>query len=168
MTFKKRHIILKKSWTGKWVLTGINFHLQSKLNKQGICCFTVFFYLFIMLSSNGNLYAQNYPRQEISLDKNWRSVENDHNKNAFDGFENPSFNDKTWSHVEVPNNWDAYAGYRRLLRGNRHGYAWYRKKFSIKSPKKGKHFFLYFEGVGSYATVWLNGKKVGYHAGGRT
>src|SRR6185437_10668503 len=52
--------------------------------------------------------------------------------------------------------------------GNRHGYAWYRKKFSIKSPKKGKHFFLYFEGVGSYATVWLNGKKVAYHAGGRT
>ena len=27
---------------------------------------------------------------------------------------------------------------------------------------------MYFEGVGSYATVWLNGKKVGYHAGGRT
>src|SRR5690606_37439079 len=32
----------------------------------------------------------------------------------------------------------------------------------------GKRFYLFFEGVGSYATVWLNGEQVGYHAGGRT
>jgi beta-galactosidase len=33
---------------------------------------------------------------------------------------------------------------------------------------KNKRYFLWFEGVGSYATVWLNGRQVGYHAGGRT
>jgi len=168
MTFTKRHIILKSSEVAECGLHKANSHFQPKLKRQSICCFTVVFYLFILLFCNGNLYAQNNQRQEISLDKNWRTVEDDHNKNAFDGFQNPSFNDKTWSHVEVPNNWDAYAGYRRLLHGNRHGYAWYRKIFSIKSPKKGKRFFLYFEGVSSYGTVWLNGKKVGYHAGGRT
>src|SRR5690606_38592395 len=37
-----------------------------------------------------------------------------------------------------------------------------------KEKKEGKRFFLWFEGVGSYATVFLNGKQVGYHAGGRT
>jgi hypothetical protein len=168
MAFAKRHIILEIGETAQKVLRYANSHFQKKIKKRSICCFTVVFYLFLMSCSLGNLYAQNAIRQEISLDQNWRSIEDDHNKNALDGFENPSFNDKTWSRVEVPNNWDAYAGYRRLLHGNRHGYAWYRKKFSIKSPKKGKHFFLYFEGVGSYATVWLNGKKVGYHAGGRT
>ena len=94
MRLTKRHIILKNSWKGKWVLTGINFHLQPKLKKEGICSFTVFFYLFILLCGNGNLYAQNNSRQEISLDKNWRSVEDDHNKNAFDGFENPSLTTK--------------------------------------------------------------------------
>jgi len=55
-----------------------------------------------------------------------------------------------------------------MRHGNRHGYAWYRKTFSVKPQAKGKRYFLFFEGVGSYATVWLNGKQVGYHAGGRT
>ncbi|RYZ13560.1 MAG: glycoside hydrolase family 2, partial [Sphingobacteriales bacterium] len=32
----------------------------------------------------------------------------------------------------------------------------------------GKRFFLYFEGVGSYAAVYLNNKYAGSHAGGRT
>ena len=141
MAFAKRHIILEIGETAQKVLRYANSHFQKKIKKQSICCFTVVLYLFLLFCSNGNLYAQNAIRQETSLDKNWRSIEDDHNKNAFDGFENPSFNDKTWSLVEVPNNWDAYAGYRRLLHGNRHGYAWYRKKFSIKSPKKGKHFF---------------------------
>src|SRR6185312_1175882 len=174
---KKRSICCFTAWnkTKKIYFSYFNFNnyiktflVFRKIKNRSICCFTVLFYFFILLCSIGNLYAQNTIRQEISLDQNWRSVEDDLNKNAFDGFENPSFNDKSWKRVEVPNNWDAYAGYRRLLHGNRHGYAWYRKKFSIKSSKKGKDFFLYFEGVGSYATVWLNGKKVGYHAGGRT
>jgi beta-galactosidase/beta-glucuronidase len=55
-----------------------------------------------------------------------------------------------------------------MRHGNRHGYAWYRKTFSIKPQPVNKRCFLFFEGVGSYATVWLNGKQVGYHAGGRT
>jgi beta-galactosidase len=70
--------------------------------------------------------------------------------------------------VNVPHNWDAYGGYRRLKHGNRHGTAWYRKVFPLKNKQNDKRYFLWFEGVGSYATVWLNGKQVGYHAGGRT
>jgi hypothetical protein len=38
----------------------------------------------------------------------------------------------------------------------------------LKRSKNQKRFFLFFEGVGSYATVFLNGVKVGQHAGGRT
>jgi hypothetical protein len=55
-------------------------------------------------------------------------------------------------------NWDDYYGYRRLVHGNLHGDAVYKKTFSIKQSKTGKRFFLFFEGVGSYATVTLNGK----------
>ena len=73
-----------------------------------------------------------------------------------------------WKKVDVPHNWDQYEGYQRKLHGNKHGYAWYRKSFKINEIKFQKRFFLYFEGVGSYATIWLNGVKVGYHAGGRT
>ena len=92
-------------------------------------------------------------RKDISLNSNWLSRADD--KGA-------------WIKVNIPHNWDQYEGYQRKLHGNRHGYAWYRKTFKTNEVRTGKRFFLYFEGVGSYATVWLNGKEVSYHAGGRT
>jgi beta-galactosidase len=108
------------------------------------------------------------PRTIIQMDKNWKSVANDQDIHAYDGFEKPHYNDQQWKTVNVPHNWDQYEGYRRLLAGNRHGYAWYRKSFKTNLGGAGKRFFLFFEGVGSYATVFLNGKPVGKHAGGRT
>jgi hypothetical protein len=114
-----------------------------------------------------NLAAQNI-RTDISLDKAWKTIADDKNQHAFDDFRNASFNDAGWTTVDVPHTWDQYEGYRRLRHGNRHGYAWYRKTFTLKQQPSNKRIFLFFEGVGSYATVWLNGKQVGYHAGGRT
>jgi beta-galactosidase len=113
-------------------------------------------------------YSQSVSRQDINLNNNWYTIANDSNQHAYDGFEKTTFRAQQWQNVQVPHNWDAYEGYRRLLHGNRHGYAWYRKTFSIPLKEKGKRYFLWFEGVGSYATVWLNGKKAGEHAGGRT
>lgn len=107
-------------------------------------------------------------RKEVILNDNWLTAENDSNKNAYPGFEKAIYNDHNWLKVNVPHNWDDYGGYRRLKHGNRHGYAWYRKTFTVDKKTGNKRYFLWFEGVGSYATVWLNGVKVGYHAGGRT
>lgn len=107
-------------------------------------------------------------REETLLNDNWVAVANDTSKTAYQGFERPDFQTTDWMEVNVPHNWDDYGGYRRLMHGNRHGYAWYRKKFKIENPDVKKQYFLFFEGVGSYATVWLNGDSVGYHAGGRT
>jgi beta-galactosidase len=112
--------------------------------------------------------AQNSVRTAVSMDKGWRTIAHDKNKAAYNGFEKVSFNEQKWQSVDVPHTWDTYDGYRRMRHGNRHGYAWYRKTFSVKEQKASKRYFLFFEGVGSYATVWLNGKKVGTHAGGRT
>ena len=126
---------------------------------------TIIILLFLFASS---IHAQTNPRIDISLNSRWHTVVDDQNKNAFTGFEKASFNDTKWKTVDVPHNWDAYEGYRRMRHGNRHGYAWYRKTFSFKSEGNNKRYFLFFEGIGSYATVWLNGKQVGYHAGGRT
>ncbi|OUJ73530.1 malectin domain-containing carbohydrate-binding protein [Hymenobacter crusticola] len=112
--------------------------------------------------------SQSALRHTIPLETDWRTVADDNNPQAFNGFEQASFSDKDWKTVAVPHNWDAYEGYRRLRHGNRHGYAWYRKTFTVKPEKSGQRYFLFFEGVGSYATVWVNGKKVGFHAGGRT
>lgn len=115
-----------------------------------------------------SLSAQVNIRRDVLLNNNWYSIANDSNQHAFDGFEATSFNVSNWTKVNVPHNWDAYGGYRRLHHGNRHGYAWYRRTFSIAHKAKDKRYFLWFEGVGSYATVWVNGKKAGTHAGGRT
>lgn len=107
-------------------------------------------------------------RKEFSLNDNWRTTADDTNKDLHTGFESPDYNDSGWKHISVPHNWDQYEGVRRLKHGNRHGYAWYRKEFTALRQEGSKRYFIYFEGVGSYATVFLNGQKVGYHAGGRT
>jgi beta-galactosidase len=126
----------------------------------------LFFILFTITVVNA--YTQNNIREDILLNNHWRTIADDKNSNAYNGFESPTFKDEAWTLVEVPHNWDDYGGYRAEKHGNRHGYAWYRKSFSVNSINKGNRFFLWFEGVGSYATVWLNGHEVGQHAGGRT
>jgi len=123
------------------------------------------FCCFVLCLSNPDLFAQEGSRKDISLNDNWETiVVNNSKERPFYLFEA----NEEWKKVNIPHNWDSYEGYRRLVHGNRHGDAWYRKKFSFKQTKAGKRFFLFFEGVGSYATVFLNDEKVGEHAGGRT
>ncbi len=107
-------------------------------------------------------------RQNISLDLGWRSVAHDADRQACAGFEAIDYDDSAWAAVDVPHNWDRYEGYRREKHGNRHGVAWYRRTFELDPCPDGSRCFLWFEGVGSYATVWVNGREVGTHAGGRT
>ncbi len=138
-------------------------HIEHKSSLHPLCGFVVIFSLFLWFPVS----AQSV-RKEISLNSNWLSIADEKSNAAYQGFEHPNYPVSKWKKVNVPHNWDQYEGYQRKLHGNKHGYAWYRKTFTTNESKLGKRFFLYFEGVGSYATVWLNGKKVGYHAGGRT
>lgn len=80
---------------------------------------------------------------------------------------------KTWMKndtlkVNIPHNWDDYFGYRQLTHGNLHGTATYSKTFTAPEAGENKQYFLRFEGVGTYATVTLNGKNYGRFLGGRT
>lgn len=149
----------------------LNDHNTCKFKNLLLRIFLVLLCVFVSLWFNSS-FAQQHIRQDISLNSNWRTI-------ALGGNENPktdyisSETDNNWMLVDIPHNWDAYEGYRRLLHGNRHGDSWYRKTFTMRHPiaigsKNKKRFFLFFEGVGSYATVYLNGKQVGEHAGGRT
>ncbi|SFA38486.1 protein of unknown function [Pedobacter suwonensis] len=126
-----------------------------------------FFTLLLLALCSINLVNAQI-RKTISLNNSWLTVADEKSINAFEGFQAATYHPKNWESINVPHNWDQYEGYQRRLHGNKHGYAWYRKSFKTNEIKAGKRFFLYFEGVGSYATVWLNGQKVGYHAGGRT
>ncbi|MDR2936562.1 MAG: DUF4982 domain-containing protein [Rikenellaceae bacterium] len=107
------------------------------------------------------------PRREVPLDGGWKTMLEA--PDATPGnYENPGVDDRMWTTVAVPHNWDQYYGYRQLRHGNLHGTAWYRNTFTLAGSDRGRQVFLYFEGVGSYATVWVNGRPAGYHAGGRT
>ena len=69
--------------------------------------------------------------------------------------------------VTIPHNFDDYYGYRQLRHGNLHGKATYHKTFTTKK-QEGKRYFLQFEGVGTYATVTLNGHPYPEELVGRT
>lgn len=107
-------------------------------------------FLFALILSGLSAAAQ--PRQDLVINTGWRTTLVDSNH---------------WQTVDIPHNWDDYGGYRRLLHGNLHGSALYTKNIEIKKGDD-KRYFLWFEGVGSYATVRVNGQQVGTHAGGRT
>ncbi|RXK58176.1 DUF4982 domain-containing protein [Lacibacter luteus] len=127
-------------------------------------CVKPFVILFVFVSLWFNSSAQ---RQDISLNENWLTIATSNDQQLPANTYQATIN-SNWKKVNVPHNWDQYEGYRRLLHGNRHGDSWYRKTFTSTQTKTGKRFFLFFEGVGSYAAVYLNNKKVGEHIGGRT
>lgn len=123
------------------------------------------FFVFAFCKSENNL-AQT--RQEISLNANWETTMLETEPVSEQDFVNNLSADTNWKKVNVPHNWDQYGGFRRMKHGNLHGTAWYSKNWKFGKQEKGKRLFLFFEGVSSYATVWLNGKEVGQHKGGRT
>ena len=69
--------------------------------------------------------------------------------------------------VTLPHNFDDYYGYRQLRHGNLHGSATYHKTFNT-AKQDGKRYFLQFEGIGTYATVTLNGHQYPRELVGRT
>ncbi|RDC58544.1 DUF4982 domain-containing protein [Pedobacter chinensis] len=141
---------------------------QNFVSRDTQQAFTFYRLVFVLLCFFISVELSAQTRQDVSLNANWETIADEKNIKAFDGFQSDGYSVSNWKKVNVPHNWDQYEGYQRKLHGNKHGYAWYRKTFKSNEIKAGKRFFLYFEGIGSYATIWLNGKQVGYHAGGRT
>ncbi|UGU15772.1 DUF4982 domain-containing protein [Sinomicrobium kalidii] len=137
--------------------------MRLKLSAIGLFC-------FLLTLSCGNPGKEVSVRQVIPLNSNWKTMTvsgNDTLNN--DKYIRSAYADTAWQKVNVPHNWDRYEGFRRNKHGNRHGTAWYRKELYVDhNEDKTKRYFLFFEGVGSYATVWVNGKKAGEHWGGRT
>ena len=166
-------LIARPSWS--WALQGFRWRRDYQSREivaplranRGTDGPASIFLLFALLASFAFSHAD-FPRRETSLDLGWRTIADDDDRTKYDGFEQPGYDDSAWTRVDVPHNWDDYGGARRLVHGNRHGYAWYRRSFDVLTTERDRRVFLFFEGVGSYATVWVNGKLAGTHAGGRT
>ncbi|HEU0025181.1 MAG TPA: glycoside hydrolase family 2 TIM barrel-domain containing protein [Thermoleophilaceae bacterium] len=67
-----------------------------------------------------------------------------------------------WSAARVPHTWNATD-----LTENRATVGWYRKEFRLPRARKGVQRFwtVRFEGANYRATVWLNGRRLGYFVG---
>lgn len=76
-----------------------------------------------------------------------------------------AFNDAAWTSVHLPHTWntDAY-----IEKDYYRGTGWYRRQISIPQSWKGKQIFLKLDAASKAATIYINGKNVGGHAGGYT
>jgi beta-glucuronidase len=67
-----------------------------------------------------------------------------------------------WDKVSVPNAWNAKDVSNASMAGS---ITWYRKDFRAPSASASTAWLLHFDNVRYRATVWLNGRQLGSHAG---
>lgn len=90
------------------------------------------------------------------------------------GAEAPEFDDQAWPLVSVPHTWNVRDAVRcgdpdgRNMTGYYRGPGWYRQTLRLGGPFEDRRFFLRFEGVSQTAEVFLNGHRLGAHAGAFT
>lgn len=68
----------------------------------------------------------------------------------------------SWTRVSVPNAWNATDVSNASMAGS---VTWYRKDFRVPKAAAGTAWLIHFDNVRYRATVWLNGKRLGAHAG---
>ncbi len=97
------------------------------------------------------------PRESRELQDGWRFLASD----DLSGAEAPGFDDSSWASVSVPHTWAKEDA--RTYRS-----AWYRRHFDLGDAERGRPGYLYFDGVGAIADVYLNGVHLGQHRGAFT
>ena len=135
--------------------------------------------LVIFLSNISRItFAQT--RTETMFESNWKFSRDDQSN-----FNSSEFNDSKWQTVTVPHDWAIYGPFSKTndlqqvaiaqdgqKEAESHagrtgglpfvGVGWYRYHFKAPAFSKGKKATIIFDGAMSNATVYLNGKKVGY------
>jgi beta-galactosidase len=119
--------------------------------------------MVLALGGSGAAQSASY-RSVLSADADWRFFLGDPA-----GAESSSFADAAWRVVSVPHDWSIEGKpLESNATGSGGGYfpsgiAWYRKSFTAPAAWQGKQVSLEFDGVSMNATVYLNGKKLGFH-----
>lgn len=99
-------------------------------------------------------------RENKTLNDSWKFLKGECTAAA-----DSAFNDSTWVPVHLPHTWntDAYTE-KDYYRGT----GWYRRQISLPQAWKGKQIFLRLDAASKAATIYLNGRNIGEHAGGYT
>jgi hypothetical protein len=84
----------------------------------------------------------------------------------------PAFNDSLWAVMDAPHDALIAQNYSEAQNNGQGNLPkqrlWYRKRFTLPAEWSGSHVSIYFEGVFSVATVFLNGLPLQTHASGYT
>ena len=133
------------------------------------------------------LVATESPREQLSLDANWRFHLGDIPLDSFPGGQGIAlygpdithsgakaghtwgaaargYDDKSWSLVNLPHDWvveqpfDQSALKQQGFRPR--GIAWYRRTFNLPASERAKNVELQFDGVATHCTVYFNGSEV--------
>lgn len=108
-------------------------------------------------------------RQVTVLAAGWRFHLGDLGDEATSG----GYDDSAWAPVQVPHSWNRVGYYRPHPERHLHradtvqktqGRGWYRLHFQAPAAA-GKRVWIEFDAASRVASVWLNGRKIGDHAG---
>lgn len=139
----------------------------------------MFFLIFVFstLAAPAQSSANAFPPQPATRTdlsgNNWRLSSFEMGAGEEQGAYLPNFDDHAFRTVHVPGEvqpqvglqgMDLYYQSKSLTLINQKEW-WYRKQFSVSKSEVGKLLRLQFDGVDYFASVWLNGEKLGDHEG---
>lgn len=105
--------------------------------------------------------------RSIDFNENWKFHQGDSS-----GAENMDFDDSSWRSLDLPHDYSIEQDYSKSMEAESGylpgGIGWYRKNFTLDESAYSKRVRIDFDGIYMNATVWVNGKKVGYHPYGYT
>lgn len=115
-------------------------------------------------------------RERLSLDNGWRfhlgdvpfPVISGHNSSYMHakagtagGAAAANYDVSSWREVQLPHDWAVEGPFDKtanLSQGYRpRGIGWYRRTFAVDAADRGKHIELQFDGIATFAKVWVNG-----------
>ena len=133
----------------------------------------------VLLSCSAVLYSQptqDVNREVLTLNRGWRfhlgdivsKIQYGHSESynnsktgSAQGAASPEFDDTEWRVLNLPHDWSVESGFDSTMnvsQGYRHrGIGWYRRRFSMDDTDRGKSVELQFDGISTYATIWING-----------
>ena len=97
--------------------------------------------------------------ETISLNGDWRYRPDPHNEGLAFGYETTDNDTSDWKTMSIPSNWEL-AGLHNYC-----GVVWFTRTFQMPEGYSQRRLRLRFEGLDYNATVWINGRCLGDHAG---
>lgn len=123
----------------------------------------------LLMVAGSSAAAAHDPRSTTALSSGWQFRPGDKEQPA-----DIAGADAGWESVSVPHTWNRVGYYTSEgvahvntpdLINRRQGIGWYRLRFDAPSNAKGRRTWLQFDAASRTAEVWLNGTRLGAHAG---